>query len=138
MKKTIAIVVSTFYTEFSGKMEKAAIDEASRKGLEVAKVVRVPGAFDSPLAIKKLLERGDVDGVAVLGAVIKGDTAHDQIVATNAARSITELSLQYEKPVTLGIIGHNATYDAVRERAEEYAIRAVDALWELLAEYERL
>ncbi len=132
MKGSIGLVVAQFYGDFAGKMEKAACREAARRGLRIAKICRVPGTYDSPLAIKRLLSRKDVDGVALLGVVIKGDTAHDEIVAKNAAHFAVALSLEYGKPVTLGVIGHNATRKAARERVEEYAQRAVGALAELM------
>jgi 6,7-dimethyl-8-ribityllumazine synthase len=58
-----------------------------------------------PLAIKKLLKLSDVDGVAILGAVIKGDTSHDELITAPVASAAVNLALQFDKPVGLGITG---------------------------------
>lgn len=128
----LGIVVSEFNMDVTMIMEAKARDHARHLGAEVVKVVRVPGAYDTPLAVKALLERGDVDAVAVLGAVIKGETDHDEVVAHQAARKLMDLSLEYGKPVTLGIIGPGASRMQALERAEEYARRAVEAAVKML------
>lgn len=128
----LGIVVAEFNMDVTMIMEAKARDHARLLGAEVVKVVRVPGAYDTPLAVKVLLERGDVDAVAVLGAVIKGDTDHDEVVAHQAARKLLDLSLEYGKPVTLGIIGPGASRIQALERAEEYARRAVEAAVKML------
>ena len=87
----------------------------------------VPGTFDMPLAVDKLLKKPTVDAVVTLGAVIKGDTRHDDIVAENAARLIADLSLMHGKPVALGITGPGMTLDQAKERAELVPRRSVDA-----------
>ena len=69
----------------------------------------------------------DVDAVVTLGAVIKGDTRHDDIVAENAARLIADLSLEYGKPVALGITGPGMTLDQAKERAELVPRRCINA-----------
>jgi len=122
----LALVVSRFNGELTGRMRKEALAAAGKAGARTV-VVEVPGAFDMPLAVKKMLMDKSVDAVVTLGAVVKGETAHDEIVTMNAARAMTDLSLEFRKPVTLGIIGHGASEKAAEARAEEYARRAVDA-----------
>ena len=56
-----------------------------------------------PLAIKKLCQRDDIDAVVTIGSVIEGETDHDQVVMQHAARKIMDLSLEFNKPITLGI-----------------------------------
>jgi 6,7-dimethyl-8-ribityllumazine synthase len=68
-----------------------------------------------------------VDAVVALGAVVKGETAHDEVIVKSAARALGDLSLEFRKPVGFGIIGHDAEYDLAEERADEYAERAVKA-----------
>ncbi len=101
----IGIVVSEYNYDITMNMLARAQEEANFLGVEVSKVLKVPGTFDIPLGVKKLLNREDVDGVVTLGAVIKGETDHDQIVMQNAARKIEDLSVEYGKPVALGISG---------------------------------
>ena len=132
----LGIVVSEFNFDITRLMLEKAIDHAKFLGVEEILVLRVPGAFETPLAAKRLLDEG-CDAVAVLGAVIKGETDHDQVVAGQAARKLIDLSLEYGKPVTLGIIGPGATREQAMERIEEYARRAVEAAvkaWKRLEE----
>jgi len=123
----LGIVVSEFNYDITYLMLQRAVDHAEFLGAKVVKVVKVPGAFDMPLAVKKLLERGDVDAVVTIGAIIKGDTDHDQVVAQHAARKMVDLALEYGKPVTLGVSGPGMTRMEAMERIEEFARRAVEA-----------
>lgn len=108
-------------------MLERAREHADRIGAKLSYVVRVPGAFDMPLAVDRLLRKQNVDAVVTLGAVIKGDTRHDDIVAENAARLIADLSLKYGKPVALGVTGPGMTLAQAKERAELVPRRAVFA-----------
>jgi len=123
----LGIVVSEFNYDITYLMLQRAVDHAEFLGAKVVKVVKVPGAFDMPLAVKKLLERGDVDAVVTIGAIVKGDTDHDQVVAQHAARKMVDLALEYGKPVTLGVSGPGMTRMEAMERIEEFARRAVEA-----------
>ncbi len=108
-----------------------AEEVASSLGIDVV-VKHVPGVYDMPLQIKKMLP--SVDAVALLGVVKKGKTAHDRIVAENAARLAADLSLVFNKPVALGVIGPDAPLDVARERLDGYAERAVLAAYKLVKE----
>ncbi|HZC88551.1 MAG TPA: 6,7-dimethyl-8-ribityllumazine synthase [Nitrososphaera sp.] len=123
----IAIVVSEFNSEITYNMFDKARDHASKIGAKVSYVLYVPGSFDIPLAVDRLLKKRNVDAVVTLGAVIKGDTRHDDIVAENAARLIADLSLKYSKPVTLGVTGPGMTIEQARERSVLMPARAVNA-----------
>ena len=120
----LGIIVAKFNEEMTAQMLKKAEEVAASLGMET--VVRwVPGVYDMPLQIKKLLP--EVNAIALLGVVKKGATAHDVVVAENTARLAADLSLEYGKPITLGIIGPDATLDEARERLDDYAERAVKA-----------
>jgi 6,7-dimethyl-8-ribityllumazine synthase len=123
----LAIVVSEFNSGITFRMLDRAREHAGKVDAKVSYVVYVPGAFDMPLAVKKLLKKQDVEAVVTLGAVIKGDTRHDDIVAENAARLIADLSLEYGKPVALGITGPGMTLDQAKERAELVPRRCINA-----------
>jgi len=128
----IGIVVAEFNYDITYLMLSKAIDHAKFLGLEIAYIYKVPGTYEIPLAASQLLSREDVDGVVVLGAVIKGETKHDEVVAHQAARKIMDLMIQYGKPVGLGIIGPGATRGQALERVEEYARRAVEAVAKMI------
>ncbi len=123
----LGIVVAEFNYDITRLMLEKAKEHAQFLGAKVVKVIHVPGTFDMPLAVKKLLKKEEIDAVVTLGAVIKGETDHDQVVANQTARKIMDLSLEFEKPVTLGVIGPGATRMQAMERIEEYARRAVEA-----------
>ncbi len=128
----LAIVVSEFNYDITSIMLSKAEDHARFLGASVKIIARAPGSYDIPILVKKILEKGGVDAVVTLGAVIEGETEHDEVVAHQAARKILDLSVEYGKPVTLGIIGPGATRLQALERAEEYARRAVEAAVKLV------
>ncbi len=123
-KITIGIVVSQFNNEITDRMLKQAKKTAAEEGAAV-QVAHVAGVFDMPLVIKKMLMDKKIAAVAALGAVIKGETAHDEVITKDAARRIGDLSLEFRKPVTYGVIGYDADFERADERAEPYADHAV-------------
>ncbi|MFW6120483.1 MAG: 6,7-dimethyl-8-ribityllumazine synthase [Petrotogales bacterium] len=130
----IGAVVSEFNYDITMVMLERAKEHAQFLGAEINQIVKVPGVFDMGLAVKKLLERKDVDGVVTLGAVIEGETEHDDIVIQHAARKITDLSIEYNKPVGLGISGPGMT----RLQAEERIERAKAAVESVVKLHRRL
>ena len=142
MKKTekisIGIVVADFNEEITQEMVKIAEQRAAEQGIKIIQVVHVPGVFDMPLAVKKLLQKKEIHGVVTLGVVISGGTAHDAHVADNAARQISNLTLEFDKPVALSVIGHNVSKQQALERYESYAKHGIDAIVALVHELRRL
>lgn len=132
MTEKIGMVVSTFNFEITGEMSKRSQERAKEVGAKIVKVVEVPGTFEIPLAVKELLESKEIQGVVTLGTVIKGGTDHDNVVAHAVARKLLDLSIEYNKPVSLGISGPNITWQQSEKRIEEYAIRAVDSVVKVL------
>ncbi|MEM1633018.1 MAG: 6,7-dimethyl-8-ribityllumazine synthase [Sulfolobales archaeon] len=128
----LAIIVSEFNFDITRIMLEKAQDHAQFLGAKISHVLRSPGTFDIPLLVRKVIEREEVDAVVTLGAVIEGETEHDEVVAHQAARKILDLSVEFGKPVTLGIIGPGATRLQALERAEEYSRRAVEAAVKLV------
>ncbi|MFI5351546.1 MAG: 6,7-dimethyl-8-ribityllumazine synthase [Candidatus Binatales bacterium] len=108
-------------------MRDRARAHAESLGVEISHEVHVPGVFDMGLAIKKLLQRDDVDGVAILGAVIKGDTMHDELISNVTARVASDLALQFDKPVALGVTGPGMTEAQAYDRIDN-ARTAVDSV----------
>lgn len=126
-KVRLGIVVSEFNYDITALMLQRALEHARFLGAEVTCVFKVPGAFDMPLAIRSLLKREDVDAVATLGMVIEGDTEHDKIVSSQVSRKITDLALEFEKPVALGVAGPRMTRAQGTARIDEYAKRSVES-----------
>lgn len=134
----LGIVVADFNYDITYLMLQKAISHAKFLGANVKIVFKVPGSYDIPLAVKKVLEKVDVDAVVTLGAVIRGETKHDEIIGSQTARLIADISIQQGKPVTLGIIGPGATHEQAVERIEEYANRAVESAVKLALRYKKL
>jgi len=126
MTINLGFVVAEFNRDITYMMEIEAREHARFLGAEVTETFYVPGAYDMPLAIKKMLKAGNVDAVVTIGCVIEGATQHDEIVVQHAARKIIDLSLEYDKPVSLGISGPGMTRMEATERID-YAKRAVES-----------
>jgi len=127
----IGFVVAEFNRDITYQMEILGEEHAKFLGAEVTEKIYVPGAYDMPLAIKKLLEQKDIDAVVTVGCVIEGDTSHDEVVVAQVTRKMTDLSLEYNKPVALGISGPGMTRMQAMERMD-YAKRAVEAAVKLI------
>ncbi|MDX1640004.1 MAG: 6,7-dimethyl-8-ribityllumazine synthase, partial [Balneolaceae bacterium] len=99
---TIGIVAAQWNSFVTDKMLQGALDVLERQGVpyEHITVVRCPGSFEIPLAVKKLVEK--VDGVIAIGAVIRGDTPHFDYVCDAVTRGITDLTLSTGKPIGFG------------------------------------
>ncbi len=123
-KINLGIVVSEYNYDITMMMLERAKEHAEFLGAEVKYVLKAPGTFDIPLMVRKLIEKEDVDAVVTLGAVIEGETKHDEIVMQNAARKIEDLSVEFGKPVTLGISGPGES----RLQAEARIEKARDAV----------
>lgn len=127
----IGIVASEFNYDITYAMVELAKEHAQFLGADIVNIVKVPGTFDMPLAVKKLLDKKDIDGVVTLGAVIEGETSHDEIVIQHASRKIADLALEYNKPVSLGVSGPGLSRLEAHERVE-YAKRAVESVVKMI------
>ncbi|HTY51891.1 MAG TPA: 6,7-dimethyl-8-ribityllumazine synthase [Methanomicrobiales archaeon] len=131
MAVKLGFVVGEFNRDITYMMEVEGREHAKFLGAEVTETLYVPGTFDVPFAVKKMLAKGKVDAVVTLGAVIEGATQHDEVVIQHAARKIMDLALEYGKPVTLGISGPGMTRLEAQERID-YAKRAVESAVKLV------
>jgi len=103
--KKIGIVTSRWNGEIIERLEVEALkrlDELSIKDDQII-LVRVPGAIEIPFAVKNMIELG-CEGVVALGAVIRGETGHYDIVCNSVERGCTQLQLEYNTPVALGVL----------------------------------
>jgi 6,7-dimethyl-8-ribityllumazine synthase len=129
-KIRIGAVVSEFNYDITMMMLERAKEHAEFLGSSITQTVKVPGVFDMGLAIKKLLQRKDIDGVIALGAVIEGETEHDELVISHASRKIADLAIEYDKPIGLGISGPGMSRLQAQERIDR-AKGAVEAVVKL-------
>jgi len=131
-KIRLAIVVSEFNKEITNEMLRTAISHSKKLEMDIKKICHVPGTFDMPLVVEKLLKNEQIDVVVTLGAVIKGETGHDQVIANNTARLLSNLSLKYQKPVTLGITGPDMTLKQAKQRSKIVPKRAIEAAYKMV------
>ena len=104
MSDRYAIAVGRFYTDLAERLVSGAQRAFTDAGFEPADVFDVPGAFELPLAALMAAETGRYDGVACLGAVIRGETSHYDHVCNEAARGIQEVSLRTGVPCGFGLL----------------------------------
>ncbi|ASJ00794.1 6,7-dimethyl-8-ribityllumazine synthase [Thermococcus gorgonarius] len=100
----IAIVVGRFNDLLTGEMLEGALDCFRRHNVDAVDVVKVPGSFEIPLVAKKLAESGKYNAVLALGAVVRGETKHFDLVANEVAKGVANVSLQTGVPVIFGVI----------------------------------
>jgi len=131
-------VVSEFNEEVTSRMLSVAQEKANLMKLKIIYTCKVPGAFDIPIIVDALLKKKDVDGVVTLGAIIKGQTKHDEVISHAAARSLSDLSIKYQKPVSLGISGPGMQERHAYARIRPVAERAVEAVVKISKELQRI
>ncbi|MES3517558.1 MAG: 6,7-dimethyl-8-ribityllumazine synthase [Natronomonas sp.] len=115
------------------RMAEAGREAAREANAEVVETIEVPGSYDTPLAADRLARRDEIDAVAVVGAIITGDTDHDRVIADAAAEGLTQVSLDRDTPVTLGITGPGMSTAEAEERIE-YGTQAVESAISLAEE----
>jgi len=113
-----AVIVSRFNDFISSRLLEGAVDALVRHGASEEQILlmKVPGAFEIPLAAKKLAESGSYDAVICVGAVIRGGTPHFDYVAAEVSKGIANVSLETKIPVTFGVLTTDNLEQAI-ERA---------------------
>ena len=116
------IVVGRFNEFIGGKLLSGALDGLKRHGVDESEIelVWVPGAFEIPLAAKKMAKSKKYDAVICLGAVIKGSTPHFDFVSSEVSKGIATVSLDTEVPVIFGVL----TTDTIEQAIERAGTKA--------------
>ena len=134
----IAIVVSEFNDKVTSRMLSVAEEKAKLLKLNVKFICKVPGSFDIPILVDSLLQKKDIEGVVTLGAIIKGQTKHDEVIAHSTARKLLDLSLKYQKPVSFGISGPGMQERQAYARIRPVAERAVETVVKISKELQKI
>ncbi|MCF7929132.1 MAG: 6,7-dimethyl-8-ribityllumazine synthase [Spirochaetales bacterium] len=126
--KRFAIVVSRFNSFVTERLLEGAVDCLLRHGTEEEDItaVRVPGAWEIPIAAKRLAENEEYDAVICLGAVIRGETPHFDYVAAEVSKGIASLSLSADKAIGFGIL----TTDSVEQAVDRAGTKAGNKGWD--------
>lgn len=121
--KKFAIVVSRFNSFVVESLLEGALDTLERHG-EVSEqditLVRVPGAYELPVAAKKVAASGKFNAIIALGAVIRGGTPHFDFVAGECNKGLAQVSLEFDIPVAFGVI----TTDSIEQAIERSGTKA--------------
>ena len=102
----VAIVASRWNDFVVSRLIGEAVDALQRLGAQTDSItiVRVPGSFELPVAARRLAMSGDYDALICLGAIIRGETSHDEHIASQVFRGIAQVQLETNLPVALGVI----------------------------------
>jgi len=123
------IVVSRFNSFISERLLEGAMDALRRSGAEEGdcSVVRVPGAFEIPLATKKMVKTGRFDAIICLGCVIRGATPHYAYIASEVTKGIASLSLESEIPIAFGVLTTETIEQAIERAGTKVGNKGFDA-----------
>ena len=133
--RCFGVVVSRFNEFLTERLLEGALDTLAQAGAKEKDihVVQVPGAFEIPLAAKKLIASKKCDAVITLAVVIRGQTRHFHQVSQEASRGVRELSLKSQIPIVLGILAAQNVRQAVERvgikqmnKGREWALCAIE------------
>lgn len=122
----IGIVASQFNSFVVERLLKGCIQTLEGKGI-VYTIVRVPGAFEIPVAVKALIKNSECDAVVALGAIIRGETPHFEYIANECSRGLASIALELETPVIFGVLTVNTTEQALDRAGSEESNKGVEA-----------
>ncbi len=132
MKHKIAVLLGSFHKKEVDQMLEETKKTAKENDLEIIKEVWVPGSFEKPLALKRILSSKEIEGAVVLGIIERGETKHGLVMGQAVASAIIQLELEFMKPVGMGILGPEILPEQIQSRLKPYAKNAVLALKEML------
>jgi 6,7-dimethyl-8-ribityllumazine synthase len=123
------LVVGRFNSSIVDGLCSGAIDSLRRHGVPEANitVVKVPGAFELPLAAKRVANKGEVDAIIALGAVIRGGTPHFDFVAGECSSGLARVSLDHEIPIAFGVLTTDSIEQAVERSGTKAGNKGADA-----------
>lgn len=125
----IGIVASRFNSFIVDRLYDGAIKGLKANGIsdDAITVVKVPGAFEIPVAVKALLDNNEVDAVITLGAVIRGETPHFDFICNECAHGISQLAITSGKPVIFGVLTVDNTDQAMDRAGDEESNKGYEA-----------
>ncbi|MBP1680075.1 MAG: 6,7-dimethyl-8-ribityllumazine synthase RibH [Proteobacteria bacterium] len=142
-KEKVAIINSRFNHIITDRLVEGAKDAFIRHGGDEKNLdlILVPGAYEIPLALDKILSSGKYDAVCCVGAVIRGSTPHFDYVAAEATKGVASTALKYQKPVTYGVLTTDNIEQAIERagsKAGNKGFEAMTGLIELISLYKHL
>jgi 6,7-dimethyl-8-ribityllumazine synthase len=125
----VALVVSRFNEFVTSRLLAGATEVLGKAGIDEQDllVVRVPGAFELPLVVRRLAKGGRFDAIICLGAVIRGETPHFEYISSEASRGIAQASWDFDVPVVFGVLTTDTAQQALERAGEIERNRGADA-----------
>ena len=132
--KKVCIVVARFNDFITKHLLDAAVETLIQHEVEEENidVVWTPGSFEIPFVCKKIISTKKYDGIIALGAIIKGDTSHNEYIATEATKGIAQLMLESNIPIAYGIITTESIEQAIERAGTKLGNKGVQAALTLL------
>ncbi|MGM0462402.1 MAG: 6,7-dimethyl-8-ribityllumazine synthase [Fibrobacterota bacterium] len=127
--KKFALVTGRFNDFITEKLQNGALDGLIRHEVssDDISIVKVPGAFEIPLAAKRLAKSKRFDAVICLGAIIRGATPHFEYVAAELTKGIAQVSMETEVPVVFGVLTTDTIEQAVERAGTKSGNKGFDA-----------
>jgi len=126
----LSIVASRFNHTLVERLVEGAIDCFLRHEGEEENLilVRVPGSWEIPMAVKELLVKEEIEGVVALGVLIRGATPHFEYIANEVSKGLAMLSLEHRKPVSFGVITADTLEQAIERAGTKHGNKGWDAM----------
>ncbi|ASM39333.1 6,7-dimethyl-8-ribityllumazine synthase [Campylobacter sp. RM12327] len=126
----IAIINSRFNHIVTDRLVEGAKDAFLRHGgnEENLSLILVPGAFEIPMVLDRLLKSGKFDGICCVGAVIRGSTPHFDYVSAETTKGIANITLKYSKPVTFGVLTTDTIEQAIERAGSKAGNKGFEAM----------
>jgi 6,7-dimethyl-8-ribityllumazine synthase len=125
----VAVVVSRFNNFVSERLLEGALDALIRHGArdEDVQVFRVPGAFELPAMVRKLAVAGKHDAIVCLGTLVRGGTAHFDLIAAEVFKGVAAVTMEYPVPVGMGVITADNLEQAIERGGSKMGNKGFDA-----------
>ena len=125
----IALVVSRYNSFIVDRLLKGCLNTLMNAGIKRANVrlIKVPGAFEIPVAVKSVADQSNVDAIITLGAVIRGETLHFEIIASECARGIGSIAIESGIPIIFGVLTVNTVDQAMDRSGDEESNKGSEA-----------
>ena len=122
----IGVVASQFNSFVVDRLLSGCIQTLEAKDIEI-NIIRVPGAFEIPVAVQALIKNTSCDAVVALGAIIRGETPHFEYIASECTRGLATIALALETPVIFGVLTVDTTEQALDRAGSEESNKGAEA-----------
>jgi 6,7-dimethyl-8-ribityllumazine synthase len=122
----VGVVASQFNSFVVDRLLNGCIQTLEAKDIEI-NIIRVPGAFEIPVAVQALIKNTSCDAVVALGAIIRGETPHFEYIASECTRGLATIALDLETPVIFGVLTVDTTEQALDRAGSEESNKGAEA-----------